>query len=379
MVLPTLLLLLPVVALLALGSLTTVPSPHWSRWKLAVLAGEYGHWLALGAVALALTGAGLGGPAGWTGSGLGLVAGGLLLKPAWQAARIAASLPRRLAADLGPAAPAEPPFAWTNLVGSEPVPVPVVSREFAPGLALDLYEPAGASGPAPVVLMIHGGGWDSGDRTQLAFLNHWIARRGYAVAAISYRLAPSYRWPAQRDDVLAALTWIKAHGAQHRIDATRIVLAGRSAGGQIAQVVAYTAGDPAIRGVIGLYAPSDLHFGYAHAREDDVLRSPQLMRQFLGGTPETARAAYDSASAYLHVGRGCPPTLLLHGENDTLVWYRHSVRLAERLAEHGVPRALVSLPWATHAFEYNLRGPGGQLARFALEWFLQVVTRHGRR
>ena len=44
----------------------------------------------------------------------------------------------------------------------------------------------------------------------------------------------------------------------------------------------------------------------------DVLRSPQLMRQFLGGTPETAREAYDSASAYLHVGRGCPPTLLLH-------------------------------------------------------------------
>ena len=70
-----------------------------------------------------------------------------------------------------------------------------------------------------------------------------------------------------------------------------------------------------------------------------------------------------------------PPTLLLHGTTDALVWYRHSVRLAARLAEVRAPHVYLALPWATHAFEYNLAGPGGQLTRFSVEWFLAAVTK----
>ena len=99
------------------------------------------------------------------------------------------------------------------------------------------------------------------------------------------------------------------------------------------------------------------------------------MRRYLGGPPAAVQAAYDSASALQHVTAAAPPTLLLHGENDTLVWHRHSERLDARLAEFGVPRVFVHLPWATHAFEYNLHGPGGQLTTHALEWFLADVTR----
>ena len=106
-----------------------------------------------------------------------------------------------------------------------------------------------------------------------------------------------------------------------------------------------------------------------------MLKSPALMRQYLGGTPAAARENYLSASPHYHVTRATPPTLLLHGENDALVWHRHSVRLDARLAEEHVPHAFVSLPWATHAFDYNLHGPGGQLTTFAVEWFLAVVTR----
>jgi len=91
--------------------------------------------------------------------------------------------------------------------------------------------------------------------------------------------------------------------------------------------------------------------------------------------PDVARAAYDSASAYLHVAKSTPPTLLLHGQLDTLVWHRQSERLAARLGEHRVPPAFVSLPWATHAFEFNLAGPGGQLTTFSIEWFLAAVTK----
>ncbi len=362
--------------LLALGTLTVFKSPDWSPWRLGVLAGEYGHWLAV--VAL-----GVGAGAWFARGNLALavvtmaisgVAAALFLKPSYQARQLAATLPGQLGAAFGAQAIERPPFAVTGLVGRDPV--PVAPREIAvtPELPLDFY-PAVGRASAPCVIVIHAGGWDSGDRKQFPQFNHWLAARGYAVAAISYRLAPKYQWPAQREDVLAAIALLKARAGELGIDPTRLVLLGRSAGGQIAQAVGYAANDPAIRGVIGLYAPSDLIFGYVNTHENDMLKSPALMRQFLGGTPESARANYESASALFQVTRRSPPTLLLHGTIDAVSWYRHSVRLDAKLAEQGVPRAFVQLPWATHAFDFNLHGPGGQLTTYAVEWFLAQVTR----
>jgi acetyl esterase/lipase len=365
--------------LLALGALTTWRSPAWSPWKWAVLAGEYGHWLAvLALIVVALAGYGPG--SGWFKigvGGLGVTAAGFLLKPAWQASRLAVGLPEKLAASFGPVELGRPAFSLGDLWWGRGVePVVMTTWEVAPGLPVDFYRAIRTDGqPAPCVMVIHGGGWDSGDRRQIVHFNHWLARRGYAVAAISYRLAPTFPWPAQREDGLAAMAWLRARAGELGIDAANVVLLGRSAGGQIAQCIGYTAGDPAIRGVVGCYAPSDLIFGYVNTHENDMLKSPALMRQFLGGTPVTARANYVAASAWFHVTPRVPPTLLLHGTLDALAWYRHSVRLAARLAAEEVPHALVLLPWATHAFDFNLNGPGGQLTRFSLEWFLASVTR----
>jgi acetyl esterase/lipase len=372
-------ILIPAAAALAtLGLLTVFRAPPWSPWKLAILAGEFGHWLALPSVLIA--GAGwpaAPGPSGTTATLLGLLATGLFLKPAWQAARLARPLPARLREGFGDwTGDGYPAFTWRELFGAgEQTAAKPATMEFAPGLALDLYRPAqSGNGQAPCVIVIHGGGWDGGDRRQLPGLNHWLVKRGYAVAAISYRLAPSHRWPAQRDDALAAIAFLKARGPALGIDPARLVLLGRSAGGQIAQSVAYTARDPAIRGVVAFYAPSDLIFGYVNTHEDDMLRSPTLMRQLLGGPPDRERAAYESASPIFHVTRDAPPTLLLHGVNDSIAWHRHSERLAERLAANGVPHLNLLLPWATHAFDFNLRGPGGQLTRYALAWYLARVT-----
>ncbi len=364
--------------LVLLSLLTTVRSPAWAPWRLAVLSGEFGHWLGAAALGLALGSGFLAVDAGWGGSltlGAAAMAAGLFLKPAVQAWRLSAGLTERLERQLGSARLPRPAFSPARLFLRDPIPVAVETLTYAPGLALDFYRAGDGRSPAACVIVIHGGGWDAGDRSQLPHFNHWLARCGYAVAAISYRLAPAHRWPAPRDDALAAIAFLKSSAGSLGIDPSRFVLLGRSAGGQIALSAGYGARDPAIRGVIGLYAPSDLLFGYAHAREDDALRSPQLMRQYLGGTPEVARAAYESASAFLNVSAATPPTLLLHGVNDSLVWYRHSLRLDARLAEAGVPRAFVALPWATHAFEFNLHGPGGQIGTYAIEWFLQVVTR----
>lgn len=246
----------------------------------------------------------------------------------------------------------------------------------ASGLVLDLYRPQGQQEPVPCVVVIHGGGWDGGDRAQMPAFNHWLARRGYAVAAISYRLAPAHPWPAQREDTLAALDYLKRNAPALEIDPTRLVLCGRSAGGQIASAVGYTADDPAIRGVIALYAPHDMRFVWSISRDDDALNSLKLMTQFLGGPPIDERSdLYDTASAQTSVRRGrTPPTLLVHGVIDTLVWQRHSERLASRLAEEGVPHLNLALPWAVHALEYNLSGPAGQLTCHAIETFLAATT-----
>lgn len=372
-------LLLLALATLAISLLNVFKSPDWSEWKLAVLAGEYGHWLALLSVLL--------GFAAWTlrenANGFAATtvllcafATGFLLRPVFSARTLALTLPAELARQFGPAAMVRAPFSFGGLFARTPAAVPVETHRYGTtgDLALDFYRAIGRA-HAPCVVLIHGGGWDGGSRAEIAHLNRWLARLGYAVAAIDYRLAPRSVWPAQRDDTLAALAFLKSHAAELGLDSTRFVLLGRSAGGNIAEAVAYTARDPAIRGVIALYAPADLHFAWRYSREDDVLKSPQLLRQFLGGPPDAAPAAYDGASGYLHVAKTSPPTLLLHGELDTLVWHRQSERLAARLAEHGVPHVFVSFPWATHAFEFNLAGPGGQLTTFSVEWFLAAVTR----
>ncbi|MEY4938491.1 MAG: hypothetical protein RIQ93_226 [Verrucomicrobiota bacterium] len=368
--------------LFALSTLTVFKSPDWSQWRLAVLAGEYGHWLALASLGLAAAAWSSRGPGLASAAGLvllGLAATGFFLKPTIDAWSVARTLPGKLASALGRVAIGRDAFSAAGWVEPGPTGVTPVTHVFASDLALDLYPAArtaeGSSRPPACVIVVHGGGWDSGDRKQLPLLNRWLAGRGYAVAAVSYRLAPKFIWPAQRDDLLAAIAFLKANAARLGVDGTRLVLLGRSAGGQIVEAVGYAMKDPAIRGIIGLYAPSDLHFGYAHAREDDAIKSPNLMRQYLGGPPAVAAAAYDSASALQHVTSSAPPTLLLHGRNDTLVWHRHSERLQARLAEQGVPHAFISLPWATHAFDFNLNGPGGQLTTFAVEWFLAAVTR----
>lgn len=377
--------------LCAIALLTLVRVPAHATWKPALLAGECGHWLSVLALIVGVMAfaqaiwfpSGLMPGAEFLAFGLTTTAITLLLRPAWVAWQLAQSLPERLVAAFGPVdaklgRPFDPHHLWWP---SSIPPVPVETHVYAyPGtsdeLALDFYRPVGRTA-APCVIVIHGGGWESGDRFQLAATNHLLAGRGYAVAAISYRLAPRHRWPAQRDDVLAAIAWLKAHAESLDIDPSCLVLLGRSAGGQLAAAVGYGSHDPAIRGVAVYYAPHDMRFVWSIARDDDLLESAKLMRQYFGGPPEGALLeAYESASGQLLVRRNeTPPTLLLHGTMDELVWVRHSVQLAQRLEEEGVEHLFVELPWATHAFDFNLDGPGGQIGTYALLHFLAAVTR----
>lgn len=378
--------------LMGLAALTWAHPPSPPAWKLAILAGEFGHFVAVLSGALALVVLGRDRMAAW-GHGIPLalllVATFLLLRPAWLAWRISGELPARLLEVWGAAAiPARGSLSWLRLFWPRRWPMVTVETFAVPRpdgagvLPLDFYRAVGRQGGegrgVPCIVVIHGGGWDGGDRKQLADANHRLAARGYAVAAISYRLAPQHPWPAAADDVVAAVAYLRARGAELGIDPDRIVLFGRSAGGQLATAVGYRPGQPFIRGVVAYYAPHDLNFAWRNTPEGGILDFFTLMRQYLGGSPEEAPRAYAEASAYDAVGPQTPPTLLVHGGKDSLVWFRQSERLAARLAEHGVPHTYLALPWAVHAFDFNPDGPGGQLADFALETFLAAVTAERR-
>lgn len=362
----------------AFALLVVAPTPTVPLFKLSVLATEFGHWLALGPLLLLAVGPWSGLP-GIAAALLALAAAGLLLSSAVRAQRLARRLPAELAAAFGPGAADERPFAWRRLWFAPALrAVQVEVREFAEHggekLALHFYRSQHA-GPAPCVIVIHGGGWEGGSPDEFVACNHRLAAHGCAVAAVQYRFAPRSPWPAQRDDVLAALRFLQSRADEFGLAPEKFVLLGRSAGGQIAKAVAYSAHDPAIRGCIAFYAPADMRFAHEFARDDDIISSLGLVLRYMGGTPLDLPANYDSASGIRLAARTSPPTLLLHGRRDPYVWYLQSQRLAARLRAVGAPHYFLDLPWATHGFDFNPNGPGGQLAAYAIERFLAAVTR----
>jgi len=374
-----------VVALMAflVSLLTVVRAPNNIAWKLSVVATEWGHVVALIALLVLLPGWQKS-PAGKLAAALGGIAFVLALSPLLRAMPIARALPNELSKSFVNVYPRSMPFAEPR---SKPlVFADIVRRIRSPRVRVDtmkyvvrdghpygmtLYRPDVLG--LPIVIMIHGGSWSGGTRDDLPDLNSYLAAREYAVAAISYRLAPQYPHPAASEDVHATIEFLKSKAAALGLDSTRIALIGRSAGAQLALLAAYTENDPAIRGVVGFYPPSDQLFGYEHPSNPRVINSTQTLVDFLGGTPQTVPAAYTSASPINFVGPSTVPTLLIHGTMDELVSVHQSERLDARLAAAHRPHFFLELPWATHGCDYNFNGPCGQLSTYAVERFLAVV------
>jgi acetyl esterase/lipase len=239
-------------------------------------------------------------------------------------------------------------------------------------LSLDFY-PAKNAEDAPLVVMIHGGSWSSGGNKDFVPMDQYLAGRGYAVADVLYRLAPRAPFPAASDDVRAAIFFLRERALELHFDATRIVLLGRSAGGQIALHAAYASNEPSIRGIIAFYAPTDLFYGWDHPSNPRVIDTKQKLTDYLGGSPLDVAARYSAASPARQVTAASPPVLLFHGGRDELVGSYHSLVMAHRLNELGVRNLNVVLPWATHGFDYFLNGPGGQISRYAIDVFLDSV------
>ena len=337
-------------------------------FQIQVGATEFGHWFALVALLLMVAG-----PWRSWAAVVALVACGLLMSSAIRAAWFARSLPDQFSSTS-----IEPAFSWLHLWKlSEKPSTNMRTLHFADHggdkLAMDFY-PSSSAQPSPCVIIIHLGGGDSGSRKEFEGFNQRLQIQGYAVASIDYRLAPENPWPAQRQDVLDAIHFLQTGAETYGIKKDQFILLGRSAGGQIASAVALGANEPAIIGCISLYAPADLNFAWSYADPNDILDSDKLLRQYLGGTPKENQVAYDSASGIRFVTPQSIPVLLMHGRIDEMVWVKQSQRLAQKLADNHVNHHYLELPWATHAFDFNLNGPGGQITEWAVLQFLHEVT-----
>ena len=374
------------VVCLGFGLLAVLHAPVYPLFLCAVVATEWGHFLAIVSLSLLV---------GWQrarfgvpGALLGSVAFLLLISPLFRATLRAASVDEDLKAAFGDApprapqgAPARPkPLVFGDLLfGAASAPVTRTTEVYATPagvpLSADIYRPNSPPPHLPIVLVVHGGSWRGGDRAEPAALNRYLAAHGYLVVSIDYRLAPRFRFPAGPEDVAAAVAWIKKEAGRLGADASNIVLLGRSAGAHLALLEAYTAHDPAIRGVIDFYGPNDLTFAWDHPSNPLVLDTPGLLTDFLGGSPQKFPEQYAKSSALDAAGKSSPPTLLLHGGRDEMVWVKQAERLEPKLRAAGVRVYSLVLPWATHGFDYNFSGPGGQISTYAVERFLAAVTR----
>lgn len=230
---------------------------------------------------------------------------------------------------------------------------------------LDVYlaspvTPANRAGAAPVILWIHGGGFAMGDKSRPPALDA-LRSAGFAVASMNYRYSSEAIWPAQRDDVAAAIRHLRAHAARYGIDPQRIGVWGASAGGALAAVAGSAlAADPdtRVQAVVDWFGPVDFLTMDADMAASGVATSntagadspeSRLIGAPVGTAPALARAASAVALvAAMPDGVAPPPFLIMHGGRDPLIAAGQSRRLADAVRAKGGDVELVILPEGTH-------------------------------
>jgi acetyl esterase len=225
------------------------------------------------------------------------------------------------------------------------------------GVPLRLYRPpAAASGPQPVLVYFHGGGWVIGDlETHDVLCRQLCIAAGAAVVAVDYRLAPEHRFPAAVDDCVAATRWVRREAAALGLDATRLAVGGDSAGGNLAAVVCLTlrdAGEPLPAFQLLIYPATDMRaLAPSHAANGQgYLLTADSIAYYRGHyTPQPAQWGDWRASPLLAADHSrLPPALVLTAGFDPL--RDEGRQYADALSAAGTPAQYLCFERQVHGF-----------------------------
>ena len=246
-------------------------------------------------------------------------------------------------------------------------------------LKLDIAYPKEHMGTLPAIVYIHGGGFEEGDKETDKTV--FFARNGFVGIAIQYRLSGEAKFPAAVHDCKSAIRWTRANAKKFSIDPDKIGVIGASAGGDLAAMLgtsgedAYLEGDgpyheysSRVEAVVDLFGPIDL------AQMNDVQTAKHYNEKFLGKHFQEDLALVKTANPITYVDANDPPTLMIHGNSDTLVKIRQSELLYTSLTNAGVKTKLVRVKNADHGFAPS--PPGAEISpsnieieKMEVQWF----------
>lgn len=289
----------------------------------------------------------------WAATAVGALALGALTSPAHAGAPVTAEV----AATFVQRAPiAVPPIPFAKGVMMSPDLVYADVKGYRP-LTLDLYVPPGG-GKRPLIIEMHGGGWSQGTSRDMAAFENFpnvladLASRGYVVAAVNYRLSGEAPFPAQAQDIDAAIRWLKAHADVYGIDPARTASWGDSAGGHLAAMTALDCDSSATNndcvsaavawyGVFDMTPPPGLKIVDAQWATTYAFLGCKVLE-----CPDKVRAA----SPISHVTAKAPPMLLLHGDKDWAVPHTQAEAMVKALQAVGAPVRYQLYPGASHGW-----------------------------
>ena len=226
---------------------------------------------------------------------------------------------------------------------------------------LDLYVPD-AGENLPLIIWVHGGAWRGGDKAHYTPMEY--LKGGYAGASINYRLSQHAVFPAQIEDVKAAVRWLRANAETYRLDPNRFAAWGSSAGGHLVAMLG-TAGDvdafevganlevsSKVQAVVDYFGPTDFLQMDAQSLPDGLVHdapdSPES--QLVGGPIQEHKDRVASANPITYVSKNDPPFLIINGDQDKLVPYHQSVLLKDALEQAGVPVTLYKVEGGGHGW-----------------------------
>lgn len=211
----------------------------------------------------------------------------------------------------------------------------------------------------PAILIIHGGGWRTGNRTQHIPLAQRLAERGYACFTVEYRLSTEALYPAAVHDLKAAIRWMRANTKTYNIDTNRIATLGFSAGGQLSALLGTTGNNPILEGTVGTLGHSTkvnavididgiLAFIHPESGEGDDSRSTSAATNWFGYSTTENPDVWHQASALTHVSAQTPPTLFLNSGVDRMHAGREDYR--KKLDSYKIYSEIHTFTDAPHSF-----------------------------